>query len=320
MKSFPDAGNTFDPIELDAAALAAEPDFDVFVQKLTTKIEELTDQRAGYYNGRRAAGNWVNDSRRWLIWLGALALLLTAVATVIRIAPPIWEQDPPIRNFDAFLLIVVLVIYAIMAAISFIERSSGSASGYFRHIGVIISIRNLWTQFQFEQLRLLQAVDPQDASAPARTRAALIDLAQEYCSKLDALAAGEAETWRDEFKASLTELGNLSQTRLTSVEKQLKDQRAEMQQLTQRQREARDAEKPVHVNLTIVGAFDGEATIYVDGSERTKTKLKSLALGQITPGQRVFRVVAQSGGAPREAEKAIHVKPGEPSELSITLA
>jgi hypothetical protein len=320
MKKFPNSGNTFDPIELDAAKLAAEPDFSRYVDALTGKVELLTDERAGYYNGLRAKGSWVNGCRRALIWLGGLALLLTALATVMRIAPPISDKPPPFPNFDAFLLILVLTLYAVMAAISFVERSSAAANGYFRHISVIVAIRNLWTQFQFEQLKLLQGTTVGDPASVARARAGLAELAQNYCTQLDSIAAGEGETWRDEFKASLTELGTLSQSRLTEVETQLKAQRDEIKHMTDKQAEAKAAEKPVFVNLTIAGDFEGEATIFVDGSEKTRTKLKALALGAIVPGQRVFRVVAQKAGGRLEAEKAEQVEPGKPTDVTITLA
>jgi hypothetical protein len=203
-----------------------------------------------------------------------------------------------------------------MAAISFIERSSAASAGYFRYIGVIVAIRNLWTQFQFEQLKLLQGTTIGDSASEVRARAALADLAQNYCTQLDSIAAGEGETWREEFKASLTELGNLSRSRLTEVETQLKAHAQEMKQIADKQA----ADKPVFVNLTIDGDFDGQATIYVDGSEKTKTKLKTLALGAIAPGQRVFRVTAQKSGVALEAEKAMLAEADKPSDLSIKLA
>lgn len=318
MEGFPATGNTFNPIKLDASALAGETDFDKYVEILTTKVKQLTDERAGYYNNLREQGSWVNASRSWLIYLGAGSLLLTALATVMRIAPPISKKPPPFENFDAFLLIVVLVLYAVMAVISFVERSSAAAAGYFRHIGVIVSIRNLWTQFQFEQLKLLQKTKAGGISE-AEARAALAALAQDYCVQLDSIAAGEGETWREEFKASLTELGNLSQTRLTEVETQLKAQRAELKQVADKRAQARAAEKPVMVKLTVAGGFDGEAIVYVDGTENTRTKLKTLTLGEIAPGRRVFRVVAQKAGTRLEAEQAEQIEPGKPSDVVITL-
>lgn len=84
--------------------------------------------------------------------------------------------------------------------------------------------------------------------------------------------------------------------------------------------QARAAEKPAYVNLTIAGDFHGDATIFIDGVETAKTKLKSLALGAVAPGERVFGVVAQKGSVRLEAEKALLVKSAEAADLSITVA
>src|SRR5436190_3806617 len=129
--------NTFGSIKLDPQALAALP-FGDFVTTLTAKLSGLKDQRAAFYEAlRRSNTRWANGARGVLAVLGAVALLLTALAAAIRLAP---GTLPFMRaaDSDQAMLVAILVIYAVMGAISFYEKGSDKTSSYFRQIATIL--------------------------------------------------------------------------------------------------------------------------------------------------------------------------------------
>jgi hypothetical protein len=59
-------------------------------------------------------------------------------------------------GFDKGVLLVVLAIYAVMGAISFYERATDKTTAYFRHLGIILVIRDLWTK---GSIRISQRAD-----------------------------------------------------------------------------------------------------------------------------------------------------------------
>src|SRR5687767_9111727 len=79
--------NTFSSIELDPQDLVTLS-FDEFVNVLVAKLTDFKGQRAAFYGGlRRTNAKWANGARAVLAILGAIALLLTALAAAVRLAP-----------------------------------------------------------------------------------------------------------------------------------------------------------------------------------------------------------------------------------------
>src|SRR5262249_62233288 len=110
--------------------------------------------------------------------------------------------------FDKGVLLAVLAIYAVMAAISFYEKGTDKTTAYFRHVGIILAIRDLWTKVQFEFLRELMALksaaDPKTAEAVAREH--ISALAGAFCNDLNKVATGELTEWRTGVFSSLSGL------------------------------------------------------------------------------------------------------------------
>jgi hypothetical protein len=126
--------------------------------------------------------NGANGSRCFLALLGSIAFLLTGLAAVLRFIPP--ENIGKWAGSDKVALILVLAIYAVMGAISFYEKSTDKTTAYFRHVGIILAIRDLWTKIQFEFLKeemsLKSAMDTKAAEGPSRERVRA--LAEAFCA------------------------------------------------------------------------------------------------------------------------------------------
>jgi hypothetical protein len=201
-------GNTFRAIELEPQA-TAELEFPKFVEALLQKLGLLKEERFLYYERlRKKNTKWANGSRWVLALLGSIAFLLTGLAAALRFAPEAFFQQWGLNGFDKGVLLAVLAIYAVMGAISFYEKGTDKTTAYFRHLGIILAIRDLWTKVQFEFLKeltvLKSAADP--GAGEAVTRERIRALAEAFCNDLDKVATGELTDWRTEFLASLSEL------------------------------------------------------------------------------------------------------------------
>jgi hypothetical protein len=199
-------GNTFEPIDLDPKALAGLS-FPQFVEELMAKILELKDRRFNWYADlRNEHSDIVNGERRLLAWLGTLAILFTAAAAAFRISgfEAIKLDSWPcltyaINHADMACLAVALAFYVVMGAIAFYEKATDNTSAYFRHLGVTLAIRDLWTKLQFEFLKSLLALKAGDATAENAAREQLRSLAEAFCNDLDKIASAELTEWRTEF-------------------------------------------------------------------------------------------------------------------------
>ena len=218
------AGNTFRTIDLDAQASAEMP-FAEFVQTLLEKLWLLKEQRFEYYEDLRQSNTmWANGSRWVLALLGSIAFLLTGLAAALRLAP----DTEPLRSWagaDKEVLLVVLAVYAVMGAISFYEKGTDKTTAYFRQVGIILAIRDLWTKVQFEFLKELLALkssaDPKAGEAAARER--IRALAEAFCNDLNKTATGELTDWRTEFLTSLSELEATAKKGSEDVTKEIQE-------------------------------------------------------------------------------------------------
>jgi hypothetical protein len=312
-------GNTFKAIDLQPEA-SAELDFSDFVKQLLKRLEELKQDRFQYYDDlRRRNAGWANRSRQFLALLGAIAFLLTGVVAGLRFAPESSLQRWSIAGADKWVLIVVLAIYALMGAIAFYERATDRTKSYFRHIEVVLTIRDLWTKLQFAVLRELMALKGTTDSSPEKaTRERIRTLAEAFCNDLDRAAIGEVTEWRTEFLASLSELEAVAKKGTEDVTKQIQDaskaaEKAAADAKASAEKAAKAAEevgKPGSINVTISGEFDGEVVIFVDGIEMARSGSKQIALEHVTTGIRKISGQAKKGDKTLEASQMVDVKPG----------
>jgi hypothetical protein len=304
---------TFSTIDLQPEATASL-NLTQFVNTLLAKLRQLKDERFAYYENLRAQNSgWANKSRKWLSLLGSLAFLLTALAAALRFTA--WFD-----GWDKGTLLAVLAIYAIMGTISFYEKGTTKTSDYFRHLNVILSIRDLWTNIQFALLNeaiALNKADDKVAAEPA-ARARITALAEAFCNDLNKVSTSELTDWRSAFMASLSELSETAKKGTDDVAKQLQDAvKAAEKSATDAKAAAETAAKAAveagktgSLNLTISGDFDGEVVVSVDGVEKARSSGKSVALESVPPGIRKFSAQAQKGPKKLEGSQMVEVKPG----------
>ncbi len=259
--------------------------------------------------------------------LGSIAFLLTGLAAALRFAPEAFLQKWDLDGFDKGVLLIVLAIYAVMGAISFYEKGTDKTTAYFRQLGIILAIRDLWTKVQFEFLKelmvLKSAADPKAGEAVARER--IRALAQAFCNDLDKVATGELADWRTEFLASLSELEAAAkkgsedvttqiQEVLKTAEKAATDAKASAEKAAADARAAaktaEEAGKPGALNLALSGDFDDQVLISVDGLEVARSSGKTIAVDRVVPGLRKISAHAKKGGKDLETARMVDVKPG----------
>ncbi len=320
-------GNTFRAIELEPQA-TAELEFSKFVEALLQKLGLLKEERFLYYeNLRKENAKWANGSRWVLALLGSIAFLLTGLAAALRFAPEAFLQKWDLDGFDKGVLLTVLAIYAVMGAISFYEKGTDKTTAYFRQLGIILAIRDLWTKVQFEFLKelmvLKSAADPKAGEAVARER--IRALAEAFCNDLDKVATGELADWRTEFLASLSELEAAAkkgsedvttqiQEVLKTAEKAATDAKVSAEKAAADARAAaktaEEAGKPGALNLALSGDFDDQVLISVDGVEVARSSGKTIAVDRVVPGLRKISAHAKKGGKDLEIARMVDVKPG----------
>jgi len=329
-------GNTFRAIELEPQG-TAELEFSKFVEALLEKLRLLKDERFIYYEDlRRKNTKWANGSRWVLALLGSIAFLLTGLAAALRFAPEASLQKWGLDGFDKGVLLAVLAIYAVMGAISFYEKVTDKTTAYFRHVGIILAIRDLWTKAQFEFLKelivLKDAADPKTAEVVARER--IRALAEAFCNDLNKITTGELTEWRTEFLASLSELEAAATKGTEDVRKQIQetvraaenaatDAKAAAEKAAADARAAaktaEEASKPGALNLTLSGDFDDEVLISVDDIEMARSRGKTIALERVVPGLRKISAHAKKGTKDVETAIMVDVKPGL-QELELILS
>jgi hypothetical protein len=320
-------GNTFRAIELEPQG-TAELEFPKFVEALLEKLRRLKDERFIYYEDlRRKNTKWANGSRWVLALLGSIAFLLTGLAAALRFAPEASLQKWGLDGFDKGVLLAVLAIYAVMGAISFYEKGTDKTTTYFRHLAIILAIRDLWTKVQFEFLKelivLKDAADPKTAEVVARER--IRALAEAFCNDLNKITTGELTEWRTEFLASLSELEAAAKKGTEDVTKQIQetaraaenaatDAKAAAEKAAADARAAaktaEEASKPGALNLTLSGDFDDEVLVSVDDVEMARSRGKTIALERVVPGLRKISAHAKKGAKDVETALMVDVKPG----------
>ncbi len=306
----PATGNTLTPIDLDPRNLAATS-FAEFCDSLLAKLAAIKDRRFRWYDQQRdLRSRWVHGSRKALALAGAVAILLTALAAGLRV----WR---PQLEYDVWFLIIALVLYAAMGAVLFYEKITDATSAYFRHLGVILLIRDLWTKLQFELLKQFRSLKPGDAVSEAAVKEQICVLAEAFCRDLDKLASTELAQWQTEFMASLSELEAAARKGSDDATKQLGEAVKAIEKATaDALKAAEEAAKPAYVKLKIQGDFDGKVTILVDDAQVAESHLRDIVLDRLRPGYRKFEARAKKGDADR---RAVDIKKLAPDLQDLTL-
>ena len=295
--------------------------FDKVVLLAVLGIYVLMGALCIYENKRTNGSGWV------LALLGSIAFLLTGLLAVLGFAPEAFLQKWDLGGFDKGVLLTVLAIYAVMGAISFYEKGTDKTTAYFRQLGIILAIRDLWTKVQFEFLKelmvLKSAADPKAGEAVARER--IRALAEAFCNDLDKVATGELADWRTEFLASLSELEAAAKKGSEDVTTQIQDvlktaEKAATDAKVSAEKAAADARaaaktaeeagKPGALNLALSGDFDDQVFISVDGVEVTRSSGKTIAIDRVVPGLRKISAHAKKGEKDLETARMVDVKPG----------
>jgi hypothetical protein len=315
---------TFDPIKLEPS-LWTEKDFTTFATTLFGTLSKHREERFEYFQGlRRKNSRWANNARRIMAILGALAILATGVAAALRFLPNAKER---FADWDMPVLVVVLVLYAVMGAMSFYEKTTDTTTSYFRQVALILAIRDLWTKFQFEFLKefsaAMNAIDPTAAQNAAREKIRL--LADGLCADLNKITGAELTEWKTEFIASLSELSEAAKKGSEDVTKQAQDIAKTVEKAAEdaktaakdaataaaaAAKAAADAAKPGAINLTLSGDYDEEVIVSVDGAEVDRTRGKTLGIDRIAPGARKISARSKKAGKDTGASRIVDVKPG----------
>jgi hypothetical protein len=75
--------------------------------------------------------------------MGVLGAVLTAAGTAFRVRAPV-------PDLDLYMLLAAILCYGIMSGITLYEKFTDASSAYFRHLGILLGIRSLWTKLQFD--------------------------------------------------------------------------------------------------------------------------------------------------------------------------
>jgi hypothetical protein len=209
-----------------------------------------------------------------------------------------------------------------MGAISFFEKTADTSSAYFRHLGILLAIRDLWTKLQFELLKVFLEVKVEDAQSTSAARDRLCSLAEAFCRDLDKLASDELTAWRTEFKDSLAELDAAAkkgtedtQTQLTNAVKAIEKASVDAAKA------AEEAAKPAFIKIKIEGAFDEQdkVAILIDDAQVALTHLRSFPIDRVRPGHRKIEARAKRGGKDVQAADIKEIKAGAITEVPLTL-
>lgn len=273
------AGNTFEPIDLDALDLSSEMPVRDYAKKLYAELKRIRKLRVDFYEEVRTEHKAVLAVRKWLIALGIIALLATAFTAAARFSQIGKELSPEPADVG---LAIALIAYALMTALSFWQTATANASAYFRSTDIILALRDLWSQYEFDQQAIFAKLPSSDETA---IRAELLATARALAAAMDTLARTELGEWRGEVQTSLTQLAAVGKEGLTAMQAQLKaDYDVRLAKLEE------DAKAKAYLTLQVNGAAVGEVDVTIDDGRPIRTPDRSIALPELKAGPHQIRV------------------------------
>ncbi|WP_170764726.1 hypothetical protein [Ruegeria lacuscaerulensis] len=308
----PPLGNTLEPISLDYTKYRAKT-FPEVVDALYEDLECVKKKRFDYYNFKRSQdARWANRSKAWLSALGAIAVLLTSAAAVVRV---LYGSNPPSPAYDVWLFVGALAIYAIIAAVSFYETNSDRTSSYFRYLMILLAIRDLWTKASFAILSEAVVVYTPKSQEEKDAIQRVIDLGIAFTTDLDKLATEELGEWKTEHLLSLSELEAAAQKGTAEVTGSLKAAVRDLEKAAKENLkaavEAANAQKAAIVNFVVEGEFTGNVSVQASGRQVYASHLKNFSVDDLAPGLAKIEAMAQSpAGDPLAASFIVELKPG----------
>jgi len=301
--------STFDPIKLQLLALESSQSLNDYADKLYGAVNAIWHQRVAFYKQRMGERRTVLFVRGALIWLGIIALIATAFAGAARFTDI--GGDWSVKPVD-IALGIALVAYALMTALSFWESASAGSAAYFRGADIILALRDLWTQFEFDWTAILTKAGG-DADA---AKAELLTAARSVIASIDTLARTELGEWRGEVQTSLTQLASIGREGFEAMKADLEGQYDERIAKLEKQAEAKSKS---YVTLDLEGQFEGEAEISLDEGASIRSAQPRVALPEMVAGRHRIRVTAKSEDKALSAAEWVNATEG-PCELKISLA
>ncbi len=306
-------GTTFQPINFDRKDFLACAPAEL-VGKIETRLEELRNQRLGFYKDRLRNSS-ANRIRRSLVFLASAASFLTACAAVIRITN---VETLAGKQLDIGLFAVAFLFYALMGALLIAEKTGDISSRYFRALATILAIRDLSTKLQFSLLDLAfegqQLSSESDAALKTAFRKKVFAVAEAFCTDLGKLTREELQTWQNEYTTSISELDTLAQQGKTSVEQSISEAITELKSARDQAKQEAAAEeaakKPALVKVTVKTAFDGEIRVAVENVETAKFSQTSFALNPLPTGATKIEAFAEKDGKSMSYSDWVELKPG----------
>lgn len=319
-------GSTFEPINLSVLDLYAIEDAKAYAEKLRGELDRVRRLRVAFYEARMGERGSVLYVRKWLVGLGIAALVCSAAAAGFRLVDatqkPTWLPGDPV----SIALFLALGCYVAMSALSFWESATASTSGFFRSAEVILALRDLWTQYEFDIAAILES-NTRKTGENVATKDKLMSVSQTLATNMDAIARTELGDWKGEFQSSMTQLASAGRDGMVSVKAELKaDYDARLKKIELSSEEAKkiaEAAKPkplAYAMLAIKGDFADTLEIVIDEKTRLQSRLAKTPLMPMQPGTYCLRVSGRDkAGKPLEAAQYVEIKSG-PSEIKIDLA
>jgi len=292
---------TFRTVNLERLKLHSVTEVPAYAKALYDELRRIKRLRVAYYQDLRSGYSSVLGLRRNLIRLGIVALLATAISAAAQITgtKKFWFIDDVVT----WGLGSALLAYALMTALSFYESATANSSAYFRSNAIIVAFRDLWEQYEFDQVGIL--AEWAAGADPVATKTELLATARALIAAMDTLSRTELDDWRGEVQTSLAQLAAIGKEGLASVKIEL---RAEYDQ---RLAKLEEAAKRAYVTLTINGDFVGEAELTIDGKQTIHTAQRQIALPEMTPGPHGIKASAKDKqGQLRSGAKWIDCKAG----------
>jgi len=303
---------TFESIDLKIDGFKASP-YPEFVTKLRAELLAYKDKRFAFFELQQRNSKWVNIVRRSMVWFGSAGVFATALAAGVRIyslMPGPLQSNLQASSYDVTLLVIAVVLYAAMGAALFFERTAEGVGSYFRSIVAILAIRDLWNAYEFKAARLAAEPAPKAPEEELAAKKLYLDEAYAFCKALDTITTQELTEWRGAFQTSMTQLSTAATTGLAASQTALSEAikadvataKAAADEAKRAAEAAKEATRSAALNVTIVHAAAGTATITVDDQEVAKGLGRSFAISGQSQGLHKVRVeVAGAGGAPPKA-------------------